>query len=259
MDVILFCGQSTMQGQSERLSFSGIVENAYEYKWLTDKTVPLCDPVGENITYSLEAGCEVSRDTVASRWLEKHVTGSACYGHTTLVPSFCQAYTALTGREVLALHIAKGSTTIDQWLPGSDGYAMIVRKSLAALKNISAEHIYLAWLQGESDAIFKKSCEDYKKELRTLCSALKEDIGLERFGIIRVGRFAGDRRDDEIISAQTEVCANDSDFLMLTEASEELYKSPEHMSPNVPGHFSAKGLEEIGRAAAETLAKLSKI
>lgn len=257
MDVILFCGQSNMQGQSDRLSDSGIVENAYEYKWLSDKIVPLCDPVGENISYSLEAGDEADEHTVASYWLAKHVTGSSCFGHTTLVPSFCRTYTALTGREILSLHIAKGSTTVDQWLPGSEGYAMILRKTLAALKKVSAEHVYLVWLQGESDAIYQKTCEEYKKSLRALCSALKKDVGLERFGIIRVGRFTGDERDDEIICAQVDICATDPDFIMLTDISEELYKSPEHMCPNIPGHFSAKGLEALGRAAAETLAELS--
>ena len=56
MDVIIFSGQSNMQGQSETLSEHDIVKDAYEYKWLTDELVPLQNPVGENITYSMDQG-----------------------------------------------------------------------------------------------------------------------------------------------------------------------------------------------------------
>ena len=45
-----------MQGQSERLSENDVVNDAYEYKWLTDELLPLKNPVGENITYSMDKG-----------------------------------------------------------------------------------------------------------------------------------------------------------------------------------------------------------
>ena len=63
MDVIIFSGQSNMQGQSETLSEHDIVKDAYEYKWLTDELVPLQNPVGENITYSMNQGYEVTPET----------------------------------------------------------------------------------------------------------------------------------------------------------------------------------------------------
>ncbi|MBR3895125.1 MAG: hypothetical protein IKJ35_08280 [Clostridia bacterium] len=47
MDVIIFSGQSNMQGQSERLSENDVVNDAYEYKWLTDELLPLQNPVGK--------------------------------------------------------------------------------------------------------------------------------------------------------------------------------------------------------------------
>ena len=61
-------------------------------------------------------------------WLNLHVTGSACYGHTNMVPEFCRVYTEITGNKVLAVHVAKGSTVIDDWLPGGAGYEIIVKK-----------------------------------------------------------------------------------------------------------------------------------
>ena len=41
MDVIIFSGQSNMQGQSECLTENDVVNDAYEYKWLTDELLPL--------------------------------------------------------------------------------------------------------------------------------------------------------------------------------------------------------------------------
>ena len=73
MDVIIFSGQSNMQGQSETLSEHDIVKDAYEYKWLTDELVPLQNPVGENITYSMDQGYEVTPETRIPLWLKEHV------------------------------------------------------------------------------------------------------------------------------------------------------------------------------------------
>ena len=58
-----------MQGQSERLSENDVVNDAYEYKWLTDELLPLQNPVGENITYSLSQGEDVTPETHLSSWL----------------------------------------------------------------------------------------------------------------------------------------------------------------------------------------------
>lgn len=52
-----------MQGQSERLSENDVVNGAYEYKWLTDELLPLQNPVGENITYSMSKGNDVTPET----------------------------------------------------------------------------------------------------------------------------------------------------------------------------------------------------
>lgn len=48
-DLIVFGGQSNMQGQTERLADNRIVKGAWEYRHLTGSLVPLCDPCGEDI------------------------------------------------------------------------------------------------------------------------------------------------------------------------------------------------------------------
>jgi len=245
-----------MQGQSECLSENDIVNSAYEYKWLTDELFPLQNPVGENITYSMGRGENVTTETHASSWLKEHALGAACYGNTNLVPSFCRTYTEITQRSVLAVHAAKGSTTISEWLPGSPIYHILTQKARGAIQKVSPERIFFVWLQGESDAIAGVMKDDYKAALHVLCDALKADLGIDLFGIIRVGRFTNDDRDLEIISAQDEICREDGDFAMLTDIATKLNKQTEYMNPHVNGHYSAKGLELLGSTAAKALCKI---
>ena len=157
MDILIFGGQSNMQGQSENLTDTVPLCGTYEYKWLNDQIVPLCNPVGENIKYDKTAGDAVTKTTNIHGWLESHVAGAACYGNTNLVPKFCENYRKSTGAEILAVHIAKGSTEIKEWLPSTPGYEMIVEKASAAVRkakeNYRVDHVYFVWLQGESDAI----------------------------------------------------------------------------------------------------------
>ncbi len=260
-DVIIFGGQSNMQGQAECLSENAIVENAWEYRLLTNTFVPLFNPVGEDIGYDGSAGVPYVEGQIHLKdWLKLHAVGSACYGHTNPVPSFCRAYLGTCGGSVAAVHAAKGSTEIKDWLPDTPGYAVLVQKAKGALQRLQEDgtavrHVYFVWLQGESDAIAKRSCAYYKENLTILCDALCADLGVEKFGIIRVGRFTGDARDDEIIRAQDEICREDSRFLMLTELATTLNQDPSCMNPFVGGHYSAKGLEMLGTAAGEALGK----
>ena len=262
MDVIIFAGQSNMQGESDCLSETEIVEGAYEYKWLSNKIVPLCNPVGESVRYDHTAGYSISKSDQIAQWVQDHVLGAASYGHTNLVPNFCRAYIAQCESRVLAVHAAKGSTAIAQWLPGSDGYRALSEKSAAAIKKAKREYevekVYVVWLQGESDAICGNSKAYYKEKLTELGNALKVDLGVEKFGVIRVGCFVGDDRDWEIIRAQDEVCEENEDFLMLTKAAVDLNKEPEYMNQNVHGHYSAKGLEILGNIAGGALGKYRK-
>jgi hypothetical protein len=260
-DVIVFGGQSNMQGQSERLSECATVKNASEYRLLTNAFVPLSNPVGEDIRYDGTAGVPYAKGQIHLRdWLANHALGSACDGHTNLVPAFCRAYLAACGGSVVAVHAAKGSTEIGDWLPHTVGYGILCRKAQGALQllkknNAEIGHIYFVWLQGESDAIAGRSRTYYKEKLAILADSLIADLGIECFGIIRVGRFTGDTRDDEIIRAQDEICREDDRFLMLTDLATALNSIPDCMNPHAVGHYSAKGLERLGTAAGEALGK----
>lgn len=250
-----------MQGQSETLSSTEVVNGCYEYKYLTDEIIPLKNPVGEDITLDKTQGYRFEKGIDQKKWLNTHVTGSACYGHTNLVPEFCRAYTEITGDKVLAVHIAKGSSVIANWMPKTDGYQMIIQKAGGAISKIKSKeevkNIFFVWLQGESDAVSGNSKAYYKEKITELNEALKKDIGTEKFGIIRVGRFTNDERDLEIISAQDEICLENDDFIMLTDIATGLNEQSEYMNPHVRGHYSAKGLEKLGSDAGKALANYS--
>ena len=50
MDIIIFGGQSNMQGQTEGLPQENEpVAGALEYRYLTDECIPLQHPVGEDV------------------------------------------------------------------------------------------------------------------------------------------------------------------------------------------------------------------
>lgn len=244
-----------MEGQTETLLDGSVVPCAYEYKYANDSLSPLCDPFGENLRYDGTEG-EAYEDHMGMTWHEKHVFGGSAYGNTSLIPEFCRVYTRITGREVIAVGAAKGAAAMDYFMPGTTGYEMLVKKTNAAAKKASdfSGGTYLVWLQGESDAIEGKDTQTYIDQIKTAAHALVKDVGLTRFGIIRVGRFTNDERDDRIIEAQSRVCDEDSLFLMLTDEATELNNIPEYMNPEAAGHFSAKGLVKLGGDAAVTLA-----
>lgn len=258
-DILIFGGQSNMQGQSEALVPTENNGRMLEYKYLTDSFVPLQDPVGENVRYDGGCGNPVIKGCDLRKWLEDHVAGAACYGNTNLVPSFCHTYSEMTGNRAIAAHIAKGSTVIAQWLPGTDGYAILKNKASAAITKARADfgagRIFFIWLQGESDAIAGNSKEYYKEKMTILSEALQADVGIEKFGIIRVGCFTNDQRDLEIIAAQDEICRENADFLMLTDIATQLNTQPQYMNPEVKGHYSAAGLKKLGAEAATALAR----
>ncbi len=261
-DLIIFGGQSNMQGQSERLVGEVPFEGALEYRFLTDSLIPLKNPCGEDVRYDGTEGFPFGTPD-RGNWHSQNAIGSTVYGHTSLVPFFCKAYreAAKDHPEVVAVHAAKGATQIDYWL--GDGYEMFVRKSKAAIaKAEEKDEIgkkYVVWLQGESDAIAGVSKADYKKMLSAFGHDLQERLGIDRFGIIRVGCFTMDERDWEIIHAQEELCAEDGFFVMLTRVCSDYCSKPEYkeyMSPEVFGHYSALGLTKLGEIAGAALAEV---
>ncbi len=253
MDVLIFCGQSNMQGSTEGCPAENEpVQGALEYKVQTDGLVPLKHPVGENLGTFLFAAAREG--------------GS-------LVPDFCRAYYAETGKECVAIHVAKGGSTIGEWRYGTQRYYHSLNKIKAGLVKIrqteEVDKIYLVWLQGESDAIIGTSENEYLSRLYELKNSLKKDVQIDKFGIIRVGHFISIvewemgitqeqkiEREEAIMRAQERAVQEDSDFVMLTRVCKELSLNPANLNNVDPGHFNNAALEIIGKEAGKALGKL---
>ncbi len=256
MDVIIFSGQSNMQGQTECLPLeNNPVKGAFEYKVMPDELVPLVHPVGESVIVNK---------------LDKHLLG-ASEGHGSLVPDFCRAYVKNSGREVVAVHCARGNTTISEWLKGTQRYYYMGRKIKDALRKIGKiDRLFFVWFQGESDALMGTSESEYLNKLIAFKNDLKADYGIEKFGIIKTGYFVSTvgwladgttkeeriAKDEKIMSALEKAVEIDSDFVMLTRKATELSLDNEYINPNADGHYNNLGMSIIGSDAGKKTAML---
>jgi hypothetical protein len=257
MDVIIFGGQSNMQGASYTLPADNVpIDGAVEYKWNENRAVPMKHPAGE--TFS------------------EYILAAAKEGGS-LLPDFCKNYVKNTGREVFAIPCACGNTTVGQWLYGTQRYHYARQKIKAGIEYARAmgkvDHVYYIWLQGESDAVIETTAEEYTERIISYKNKLKEDFGIEKFCLIKVGYFCaintwyrncvasneyGKTRDEIIMAAQEKLPELDSDFVMLTDAPTRLSLNDEYKNFDAIGHFNDKGYEIIGREAGEALAKITK-
>lgn len=254
VDVLIFGGQSNMQGQTEGLPEVNVpVAGAYEYRYLTDSLIPVAHPIGED--------------------LENGTILGAHEGGGSLVPDCCRAYIEATGREVIAIHTARGATTVSEWQKGQPRYELMIKKISAGLKKIRKQYeigkIYFLWLQGESDAIALTTKENYSKMVIDLKNSLKSDVGIDKFCIIEVGYFCGlvtwlhDRtieegklHDEAIMKAQEELPTIDSDFVMLTQICKTLSLDKTNINPFAQGHYNNKTMTVIGETAGKALAEI---
>lgn len=241
IDVIFFGGQSNMQGQTESLPGEPPVENAYEYKLLTDEIVPLAHPTGETVGELL-----LMADS----------------GHGSMLPAFCRAYIKACGRKTVAVPVAKGSTTIADWREGSARYELALCKMKCALRAAErlgrVEKVFYVWLQGESDAIAHTSEEEYFTALKAYRAALQRDVGIDLFGLIEVGYFVracgGEGKYDEAIMRAQERLSNEEGFAMLADDLPAMSLDKQYLNPYVVGHYSNFGLTVIGEKAGAALA-----
>lgn len=265
-DLILFMGQSNMQGETEGCSETREVSGALEYKYLTDTLTPLKNPVGENIGHSMKPFLKLDGMEFLDQ-LNDTVLLAPEKDCTTLLPAFARSYIKMTNHEIVAVHAARGSTGIDYWLPGTEGYISVVTKTLGAIRKIGKENIrkiYVVWLQGESDMVHGMTKKDYMERLISLRDGLSAELGIDTFGIIRVGTFSsvvnwlnGDietrkANDKTIQDAQDTICKEQPGFLMLTTITDKLiFGDSKYKNPNAEAHYSSLGQEIIGSLAGK--------
>lgn len=242
MDVLLFGGQSNMRGTANSFPQDKIeLKDVYEYRFNEKEVIPLKHPCGEHIGEDL---------------LHRASDGNGC-----ILPDFCRAYLVARPVKIMTAHVAKGGSMLCEWEEGSERYEAAKLKMLeaieAAKKIEDVEHIYYMWLQGESDAVYKTSEQEYFDRLVAYKNALKKDLGIEKFGIIRVGYFSKESEEDDhaIQNAQERCVKEDKDFLMLTRVCEFLSKDKFFINPLHRGHYNNNALAIIGNCAGEYLSR----
>lgn len=255
MDVLIFSGQSNMQGSTGSFPEEPAVAHALEYKFLTDELTALCHPVGEFIGDGLLKG--------------------AALGNGSLVPYFCARYTERTGREAVAIHVAKGNTEIAEWMRGTPRFDAMIEKVRAGLAKVRASYpvdrVFFIWLQGESDALEQTGTEKYLERLTEFKNDVKRQIPIEKFFLIKVGHFSEfadwnphpvkekRKNDREIMRAQELAPKRDPDFHILTRVCTRLSLKKKYLNDKEFGpHYNNAGMKIVGTRAADGLVKYLK-
>lgn len=203
VDLVVFMGQSNMAGRGVASEAPVVQEgHGYEFRAVSDPTklYNIVEPFGVN-----ENRGEMS---------ENMKTGS-------LVSAFVESYYSYTKVPIVGVSAAQGGKPIDWWATGGSPLNETITRYKAAQKYLNdngytIRHQYMVWLQGETDAGRGMSGETYKTKLIELFNQMKAQ-GIEKSMVIRIGdRQSNETLHDEIIKAQTELCAQSDDFVMIS-------------------------------------------
>lgn len=240
VDLIMFMGQSNMSGTGDSKKAPEVIEGAgYEFRAISDPTrlYPIEEPFGEN---------ENNEEGVNDKDLK---TGS-------LVSSFVNSYYSGTGVPVVAVSASVGGSTLHSWrkdgvlLPDALNRYNKAKEWLLD-NDYKIRHSYMVWLQGESDGNKQTSKEEYIASIKDTVSVLQE-AGIEKCFIIRIGiRTKEPGMYDTIIEAQTELCRDNEDFILISTKAVEL----EHLGlMRDEVHYTQGGLNLIGEEAGANMA-----
>lgn len=239
VDLILFMGQSNMAGRgvvnSQHTETAPVIINraGYEFRAITDPTklYPMEEPFGksENVSGAIND--------------ENKKTGGP-------VVAFTNAYYTHNGNvTVIGVSASEGGTTISQWQPNSNRLNDAINRfnTAKAWLNNNGYRIrnkYVAWCQGESDGDSGTSKTTYKSYFNAMLNALKY-VGVEKCFLFRIGEYNGSSSTDytDIIEAQTELCQEDPDIIMVT-ANQASFKGREMMKDDF--HYYQDAYNEMG-------------
>ena len=240
VDVILFAGQSNMSGLGDASLAPEVPEGVgYEFRAMTDPTrlYPLKEPFGEN---------EHNPGMCDDRGLLER-TGS-------LVSAFVNSYYEQTHTPVVAVSASRGSSKLKTWMKEGNGLFLDAGQRLdSCLQYLNSSpdyrirHIYMVWLQGESDTSAQNTPEDYEKGLTQLFDNFKI-LGVEKCFVIRIGLDL--ERDskgiDHVIQAQTDLCRSSGDFILVSTQAVTLVEKG-MMQDRM--HYTQEGYNLIGEEA----------
>lgn len=240
IDLVMFMGQYNMSGEGGDASLAPKVaqEAGMEFRAVSDPTrlYPIEEPFGvaENNPSGLNEFPGVKKGS--------------------LVSAFVNEYYNLTGRKIIAVSASMSNADMDIWT--SDGVKSDVRQRLSSAMSYlesngyKADHVYILWLHGESDAIKGSAANSYTESLENVMKPLFSD-GVEKVFIITPGRTI-DYTDiyHTIIKAQTDLCRESSRYAAATTVLSRV--STEYMVDQY--HYNQHVLNYVGTVAAGAVA-----
>lgn len=247
-DLILFMGQSNMSGAGGNAEEAPKLHKGagYEYRAVTspEELSVLTEPFGEN---------EHKQDYLDDRGLIER-KGS-------LVTAFVNAYYEQTKERVVGVSASRGSARISSF--NNYLYEDVVErlegaKKVMMEKQVNIRHIYMVWLQGETDAYLKTTPEEYIGGMQNLLHTL-QPYGVERCFVIQIGNgiYEGEAFDAAgIQTAQEKLCETDENFVLVSTSGKELSEPP-FMEDGI--HFTQKALNFIGEEAGKNAGNYVKL
>lgn len=247
-DLILFMGQSNMSGAGGNAKEAPeLIKGAgYEYRAITEpeKLCVLTEPFGEK---------EHKEGYLDDR--ELLTRGGS------LVTAFINAYYEETKERVVAVSASRGSARISSFnnhLVEDVIERLENAKRVMTQERVNIRHIYMVWMQGETDAYLGISKEQYIGEMQKLLHTL-QPYGVEKCFVIQIGNgmYDGVPFDTAAMHGiQEELCETDENFVMISTLAKTISESP-YMEDGI--HFTQKGLNLLGEDAGKTMGNYVKV
>ena len=250
-DLILFMGQSNMSGAGGNAEEAPeLIKGAgYEYRAITqpEELCVLTEPFGEN---------EHKEGFLDDRGL---ITRGG-----SLVTAFVNSYYKQTKERVVAVSASRGSARIssfNNYLLEDAIERLENAKRVMSEQQVNIRHIYMVWLQGETDAYLEVPEEEYIGEMQKMLFML-QPYGVEKCFVIQIGNgiMEGEAFDAASMQlTQEKLCETDENFVLVSTLGKTLSEPP-YMEDGI--HFTQKGLnllgEDAGNRAGEYVKSLTE-
>lgn len=243
-DLILFMGQSNMSGAGGNAKEAPeLIKGAgYEYRAISqpEELCVLAEPFGEN---------ENREGYLDDRGLIPR--------NGSLVTSFVNAYYEQTRERVVAVSASRGSARIssfNDYLLEDVIQRLENAKRVMTEKKVNIRHIYMVWLQGETDAYLEIQKEEYIGEMQKMLFTL-QPYGVEKCFVIQIGNGICDGVAfdcTEMQKTQEQLCETDENFVLVSTLGKSLSEPP-YMEDGI--HFTQQALNILGEDAGTNAGK----
>lgn len=247
VDILLFAGQSNMMGYGNCYEAPEVKKGtAYVYNPITNKNTLL--PIEESKGKPFGQGQN-------DKYLNNAEFGISPRG--SLIPAFVNAYFAKTKVPVIAVpatHAGSGSTS---WAESRyKGAISRLNNSIkvAKKKGYTIRHVYMVWLQGESDAFAYMPAGMHNNNLKSLYSKMKKKTSIEKVLLINIPPYYGDAENafdiknnyDIIQNANRSLCKSNKNFVLISDLAPSF---PEEWMYNDGLHLTQYALNLLGTDA----------